>query len=80
MERNMYVNYKLNDDKSLLTVTLMEEGKNWIRKIVKEYDLIKIDEFTMLYNQMLDDFNAEYDDELAEMLDELTRKLEKESE
>ena len=77
MNRTIDITYKLNDDKTMLTIDLIDESNNNITRYLKEYDLIKIDEPTILYNQMLDDFGAEYDDELASTLDRIVNKIEK---
>lgn len=78
MNRIIDITYKLNDDKTLLTIDITDESDNNITRYLKEYDLIKIDEPMLLYNQMLDDFGAEYDDEFASTLDKIVNKIEKE--
>lgn len=78
MNRRIDMTYELNDDKTLVTITLVDESNNNVTKHIKEYDLMKIDEIGMLYNQMLDDFGAEYDDELADTIDRIVNKIEKE--
>lgn len=78
MNRRIDMTYELNDDKTLVTINLVDESNNNVTKHIKEYDLIKIDEIGMLYNQMLDDFGAEYDDELADTIDRIVNKIEKE--
>lgn len=75
MYRNIEITYKLNDKKGLLTINYLEENKESFKNIIKEYDLTKYDEQGLLYNQMLDDLDAEYDDELANLLDKLTTKI-----
>lgn len=77
MSRIIDITYKLNDDKTMLTIDLIDESNNNITRYLKEYDLTKIDEPMILYNQMLDDFGAEYDDELADTLDRIVNKIEK---
>lgn len=78
MNRRIDMTYELNDDKTVVTITLVDENNYNVTKHIKEYDLMKIDETGMLYNQMLDDFGAEYDDELADTIDRIVNKIEKE--
>lgn len=78
MNRRIDMTYELNDDKTLVTINLVDESNNNVTKHIKEYDLMKIDEIGILYNQMLDDFGAEYDDELADTIDRIVNKIEKE--
>lgn len=75
MNRKIEINYKLNEEKTLLTIDLIDESKNNITRYLKEYNLIKIDDAMTLYNQMLDDFNAEFDDELADSIDKIVNKI-----
>ena len=77
MSRIIDITYKLNDDKTMLTIDLIDESNNNVTRYLKEYDLTKIYEPMILYNQMLDDFGAEYDDELASTLDRIVNKIEK---
>lgn len=78
--RNINLNYKLSDDKTLLTVNYTEENKTGYKNIIKEYDLINIDNAPTLYNTILDDFDAEYDDDLAKLIDKLVNKIMKDNE
>lgn len=78
MNRRIDMTYELNDDKTLVTIILVDESNNNVTTHIKEYDLTKIDEIGMLYNQMLDDFGAEYDDDLADTIDRIVNKIEKE--
>lgn len=78
MTRIIDITYKLNDDKTLLTIDITDESDNNITRYLKEYNLIEIDEPMLLYNQMLEDFGAEYDDDLASTLDKIVNKIEKE--
>lgn len=75
MYRNIEINYKLNEKKDVLTVNYKEELKAGYKSIIKEYDLIKYDESSLLYNQLLDDLDAEYDDILAELIDKTINKI-----
>jgi hypothetical protein len=79
MNRKINMTYKLNEDLTLLTIDLIDESNNNITRYVREYNLIQYDEPMILYNQMLDDFNAEYDNELADTINRIVYKLEKES-
>ena len=78
--RNIDLSYKLSDDKTLLTVNYTEENKKGYKNIIKEYDLINIDDTITLYNTMLDDFDAEYDDDLARLIDKLVNKIMRDNE
>lgn len=78
--RNINLNYKLSDDKTLLTVNYTEENKTGYKNIIKEYDIINIDDTITLYNTILDDFDAEYDDELAKLIDKLVNKIMRDNE
>ena len=75
MYRNIEINYKLNDKKDVLTINYIEELKTGYKSIIREYDLIEYDESSLLYNQMLDDLNAEYDDILAKLIDKTVNKI-----
>ena len=77
MYRKIELNYKLNEDKTLLTINYLEENATGFTNIIKEYNLIKVDEPTDLYNIILDDLDAEYDDELAELINKLLEKITK---
>lgn len=78
--RNINLNYKLSDDKTLLTINYIEENKTGYKNIIKEYDLINIDDTITLYNTISDDFGAEYDDDLARLIDKLVNKIMKDNE
>lgn len=75
MYRNIELNYEINEDKTVLTINYLEENKTGYKNIVKEYDIIKIDDSVTLYNTILDDLDAEFDDELAELIDKLVNKI-----
>ena len=75
MYRNIELNYKINEDKTVLTINYLEENKTGYKNIIKEYDIIKIDDSVTLYNTILDDLDAEFDDELAELIDKLVNKI-----
>ena len=75
MYRKIELNYKLNEDKTLLTIDYLEENTTGFTNIIKEYNLIKVDESTDLYNIILNDLDAEYDDELTELINKLLEKI-----
>lgn len=75
MYRNIEINYKLNDKKDMLTINYTEEVKTGYKSIIREYDLIEYDESSLLYNQILDDLSAEYDDILADLIDKIVIKI-----
>lgn len=80
MYRNIELNYKLNEEKTILTIEMLEETTNSFKSITREYDLIQLDEQSLVYNKALDDFDAEFDDTLAGLLDRLIEKAIKENE
>lgn len=80
MYRNIELNYKLNETKTILTIEMIDETKVGFKSITKEYDLLQLDEESLIYNKALDDFGAEYDDLLAGLLDRLINKAIKENE
>lgn len=80
MYRNIELNYKLNEEKTILTIEMLEETANSFKSITREYDLIQLDEQSLVYNKALDDFDAEFDDTLANLLDRLIEKAIKENE
>lgn len=75
MDRELYVNYKINNDKTVLEVSVLEVVNNTLCSKTKSYDVIKCDDKMTLYNYMLDDFDAEYDDTLSLMLDKMLDKI-----
>lgn len=77
MNRKIELNYKLNKDKTKLIINFIEEKQTGFTSIIKEYGLFKIDESVELYNVILEDLNAEYDNELATLIDKLINKITK---
>lgn len=80
MYRKIELSYNLDKKKKILTIYYVEENKQHLKNIVKEYDTSKYDDEMVLYNQVLDDLDAEYDDNLAELIDRLIKKAVKENE
>lgn len=78
MNRIIDMTYTLSQDNTLLTIKLIDESDVNITKHIKEYNLIKTDDISLLYNQMLDDFGAEYDYDLADTIDRIVNKIAKE--
>lgn len=80
MYRNIELNYKLNEEKTILTIEMVEETKEKYRGYSREYDLIKYDDEMLLRSQVIEDFEAQHDDLLASLLDKLINKMLEENE
>ena len=81
MERKIEMYFEYEDD-GLIIVYLTDESENNITKQVKEYNIdiynkkLTLEENQVdFYNQMLNDFNAEYDDDLADIIDKIVKKI-----
>lgn len=66
--------YDISNDKKELYLTYIKCEKNSIESIEKYYDLKKFD-YMSLYNTILDDLNAEFDDTLADMIDYMVKDI-----
>ena len=78
MNRNIKVLYKLNNEKDSVSFYITDESARAITRYVKVYSLADFKGVWEIYNKLLDDCNAEYDDELADVLEMITNQLEKE--
>ncbi len=78
MNRNIKIVYGFSEDKKRLTIELTDTTENSINKCISEYNLEEYNNSVELYNTMLERYDAEYDDDLANVLDELSNKLVKE--
>lgn len=78
MNRNIKVLYKLNNEKDSVSFYITDESARAIARYVKVYVLADFKGVWEIYNKLLDDCNAEYDNELAEVLEMITNQLEKE--
>lgn len=78
MNRNIKVLYKLNNEKDSVSFHITDESTRAITRYVKVYSLANFKGVWDIYNKLLDDCNAEYDNELAEVLEMITNQLEKE--
>ncbi len=73
--------YKIEDKnivkgKDFVLITIIEINKNGIESTTIEYDLSKFDDLVVsFHNQVLDDFDAEYDDELADVVDYIVNEI-----
>ena len=70
--------YKLNNEKDIVSFYITDESTRAITRYVKVYSLADFKGVWDVYNKLLDDCNAEYDNELAEVLEMITNQLEKE--
>ena len=62
--------------KDFVLITIIEINKNSIESTTIEYDLSKFDSLVVsFHNQVLDDFDAEYDDELANVIDYIVNEI-----
>lgn len=62
--------------KDFVLITITEINKNSIESTKIEYDLSKFDSLVVsFHNQVLDDFDAEYDDELANVIDYIVNEI-----
>lgn len=62
--------------KDFVLITITEINKNSIESTTIEYDLSKFDSLVVsFHNQVLDDFDAEYDDELANVIDYIVNEI-----
>lgn len=56
-------------------IILTDKSKDNISRILKEYNLNDYETNVDLYNTMLDDFDAEYDDDLSDMIEGIAKQL-----
>jgi len=62
--------------KDFVLITIIEINKNGIESTTIEYDLSKFDNLVVsFHNQVLDDFDAEYDDELANVIEYIVNEI-----
>ena len=78
MNRNIKVLYELNNGNDSVSFYITDESTRAITRYVKVYVLADFEGQVELYNKLLDDCNAEYDDELADVLEMITNQLYKE--
>lgn len=62
--------YSVSDDKTELYMKYTEHRVGLIENIEKDYNLKEFDNMS-LYNTIINDLDAEYDNELADMIDEM---------
>lgn len=72
--------YNLNDDLTELNVILTSLTVHHLYKKLICYDLILYDERATLYNKILEDFGAEYNNVLAQLFDDMLEQMIKEGE
>lgn len=68
------ITFNLSGDKKELYLIYINYEENSVSSVEKDYDLKKFD-YMSLYNTILDDLNAEFDDILAEMIDYIASKV-----
>lgn len=68
------ITFNLSGDKKELYLTYINYEENSVSSVEKDYDLKKFD-YVSLYNTILDDLNAEFDDMLAEMIEYTVSKV-----
>ncbi len=82
MNRKIEMYFKYNKElDTAISIYLVTEYENRVSVQAKEYNLIYDKNITLdenranFYNQMLVDFKAEYDDELAFVIDKIVNKI-----
>ena len=78
MNRKIELEIRRNEENNdEILVVLTDVSKDNVLKIMKEYDLKDYanEKETNLYNQMINDFNVEYDNEIADMIDLLLEQI-----
>lgn len=78
MNRTIKLIYAFNEDKTMITIYLTDESDNSITRYVGEYIFDKFNNSVDFYNTLLERYDAEYDDDLANVLEDLSNKLVKE--
>ena len=73
--RKITVICDFNDTSDIVTFTLREEMKEYYESQEQDYDLTEYKTSIELYNKLLDDFDAEYDDEVANGFDRLCMQI-----
>lgn len=73
--RKITITYDFNYDKTTITFTLKEITDEYYSSLERQYDFKEYLNSTLLYNKLLDDFDAEYDDEIAYGLSELVNQI-----
>lgn len=63
--RKINVLCDFNNSNDIVTFTLREEMEEYYSSQEEDYNLNQYNTSSNLYNKLLDDFNAEYDDEVA---------------
>ena len=66
--------YNLSEDKKELYLTYFKYEEKSVKSFKKDYDLKGLD-YMSLYNTIIDDLDAEFDDILAEMIDYIVSKV-----
>ena len=78
MKRKISLLYDINKDKTMITITISDETSNSITRYIDEYMFKDFDNSVDFYNSLLDIYDAEYDDEFSNVLEELENRLVKE--
>lgn len=72
--------YYYFDGESDVEFKLIEETLAHCQNYSFDYKLKDFNDWTKLYNKLLDDFDAEYDDKLADVIEMLVKQFWKEKE
>lgn len=75
--RKVIVDYYRDDDTEFV-IKIEEESEGIFLIDERRYDLKDYDTQSDLYNKTLDDFDKEFDDEIANALDKITKQIFKE--
>jgi len=75
--RKVIVDYYRDDDTEFV-IKIEEESEGIFLIDERRYDLKKYQTQSDLYNKTLDDFDKEFDDEIANALDKITKQIFKE--
>lgn len=73
--RKIEITCDFNHDGTIVTFTLREIEDEYYSSKEQYYDLNKYKTSTDLYNKLLDDFDAEYDDEVAHGFNRLCMQI-----
>lgn len=78
MKRKISLLYDMNKDKTMITITISDETSNSITRYTDEYMFKDFNNSVDFYNSLLDRYDAEYDEEFSNVLEELENRLVKE--
>lgn len=73
--RKIAITYDFNYDKTIITFTLKEIRDEYYSSLESQYEFKEYLNSTLLYNKLLNNFDAEYDDEIAWGLNTLVNQI-----